>query len=486
MTSGMEMKTYAMELQLCRESFRFFLGYCYMNIYKRRFDFHEFHDNLIEALLAMKPGARIILNAPPRIGKTEIVKHYIAWRILNNPGGTVIYVSYDQKLVNRKNAEIMDVLKWLSGRFGIDELKMKPNSNGKTEWVNKANGAIIARGSNNALTGGGCNMLMVIDDPNKPADRTSPATLEQRNKVFVNTVRNRIDTPDVPIIIIQQRIASMDLTGFLLNGGTNDRWEHCNYPAIKDDGAALCPERLPISEIETYKSDPFTYNAQYLQIPLDDVGKLFDRNKLVLSSERPSINSMRVVISVDASCKGDIGNDFNAISVIGHDDVNYYVMEVLNFRADITVLIERCRELRLRWREVPILFEMKANGSAACQILRKEMSGILECNPYKDKIERALAVKYLFDAGNINFTLRGMVWGEVVNQFTTFPHCKHDDIVDCVVQGIAWLQKLPRNPVPKSAPALNSRPQFGSILNPPAMQRQPVLKRPFGRVNRWQ
>ena len=155
---------------------------------------------------------RVIINAPPRIGKTELVKHYIAWRFLNDPSSSVIYCSYDEKLVARKNREIKDLLIWLGEHFDIPELKPLPQVNGKTEWVNRANGTIIARGTNNALTGSGCSTLLVCDDPNKPADRMSATLLNRRNVVFKSTIRNRINTPDVPILIIQQRVASNDLT----------------------------------------------------------------------------------------------------------------------------------------------------------------------------------------------------------------------------------------------------------------------------------
>jgi predicted phage terminase large subunit-like protein len=242
-------------------------------------------------------------------------------------------------------------------------------------------------------------------------------------------------------------VASQDLTGCLLQD-TEDKWIQYKFPAIKEDGESLCPERLPLSEINTYKSDPFTYNAQYLQVPLDDVGKLFDKNKLVFSHSRPASTTMRLCISVDAAGKGDIGNDFNAIAVCGRDmmGVNYYILDVINFRADITVLVNKIKEVRLRWgSNVPVLIEARANGNAAIQILRKEMSGILEVNPTKDKVERAIGIKYLFDAGNITFSVRGLVWGEIQGQFTQFPHGKHDDIVDSVVQGINWLSRLPTN-----------------------------------------
>lgn len=435
-----------LELKMCKENFMFFMGYCFQHIYKTPFVFYDFHKELIGMLMRLNDTKRMIINAPPRIGKTEIIKHYIAWLFLNNPASTVMYVSYDATLVARKNSEIQDILLWLADKFDINALRMRASNDGKTEWKNNATGMIIARGSGNNITGSGCSTLLVLDDPNKPADRTSPKVLVKRNNIFTSTIRNRINNPDVPILVIQQRIAANDLSGFLLAGGSNEKWVHANFPAIKSDGTALCPERLPIEEIETYKNDPFTYNAQYLQVPLDDIGNLFERHKLIISTEHPAINSLRIVISVDAALKGDARSDYNCVAVIGTNGVDYYVMEVLNFHADVTVLCAKIRELRKRYgTNTPILFEAKANGVAAAQILRREMSGIMEVSPTKDKLQRANLVKYLFDSMNVKFTLRGFVWSEVQAQFVQFPHGQHDDIVDAVVQGIAFLQGRERH-----------------------------------------
>jgi predicted phage terminase large subunit-like protein len=451
------------ELQLCKENFFFFVGYCFAHIYKKTFYFYEFHKNLADILLRLPEERRVIINAPPRIGKTDLTVFYIGWRFLNDPSSSVLYCSFDEKLVSRNNRRIKDLLIWLAKRFDIPELMPIHQMNGKLEWVNKANGTIIARSTNAAVTGAGCSTLLVLDDPNKPADRTSAAMLNRRWQIFKSTIRNRINLPEVPILVIQQRVASQDLTGCLL-GDTEDKWIQYKFPAIKENGESLCPERLPVEEINTYKSDPFTYNAQYLQVPLDDVGKLFDKAKLLFSHSRPSATAMRICISVDAAGKGDIGNDFNSIAVIGRQGPNYYVLDVLNFRADITVLINKIRQVRKQWgNSVPVLIEARANGNAAIQILRKEMSGILEVNPTKDKVERAIGIKYLFDAGNITFSVRGLIWGEIQAQFTQFPHGKHDDIVDSVVQGVNWLMKLPdtANRNIAQMPYSFNRPSYG-------------------------
>jgi predicted phage terminase large subunit-like protein len=432
------------ELDLCKKSFMFFVAYCFLNIYHTKFIFYDFHRNVADILLRLPEEKRIIINAPPRIGKTELVKHYIAWRFLNDPSSTVIYCSYDQSLVSRKNREIMDLLIWVSKHFDIPELMPLSQAKGKTEWVNHANGSILARGTNNAVTGAGCHTLLVLDDPNKPSDRSSATILTKRNTIFKSTIRNRINTPDCPILIIQQRVAAEDLTGFLLTD-TSEKWIQYKFSAINEKGESICPERLPVEEIDKYKNDPFTYNAQYLQVPLDDIGKLFTRDSLRMAVTRPPVDKMRLVIAVDASAKADIGNDFNTVSVEGYfeGNQNFYILEVINIHADIIALVQTIRDVRVKYgQQVPVLIEAKANGTAAIQILRRETSGIIEISPCKDKVERALQVKYLFDSNNVFFSLRGLVWGEVQSQFLQFPNCKHDDIVDAVIHGLTYLNKF--------------------------------------------
>lgn len=449
------------ELQMCKENFMFFVGFVFVHLYKKNFIWYAFHKQLASILLDLPNTRRVIVNAPPRIGKTDLTKCYIAWRFLLDPSSTVIYCSYDEALVARKNREIKEILVWLSKYFDLPELKPLTQANGKKEWTNRAGGMILARGTNSNVTGSGCNTLLVCDDPNKPQDRISATILARRWQVFKSTIRNRIDLPEVPILVIQQRVASQDLTGCLL-ADTEEKWIHYKFSAIREDGESICPERLPVSEIEKYKSDPFTYNAQYLQVPLDDVGKMFKKDQIQFSLTRPATTAMRLVISVDAAGKGDIGNDFNAIAVCGRIGPKYYVLEVLNFHADISLLMAKIKEVRKRWgNTTPVLIENKSNGLAAIQLLRKEMSGILEATPTKDKVERAIVVKYLFDAGDVAFSTHGLVWGEIQSQFTQFPHGKHDDIVDAVVQGLTWLIKLPEQRKVSNVSTNLARPQYG-------------------------
>lgn len=454
-----------LELDTCKNDFKTFVGFIFDKVFRRKFHWYAFHQEIAKILLRLPTEKRVIINAPPRLGKTDLTKCYMAWLLLRDPSSTFIYCSYDEALVTRKNREIKDIVTWLAKYFDIPDLKPRGSANGKKEWTNLAGGSVIARGTNSNVTGSGCKTLLVCDDPNKPQDRLSKAILSRRWTVFKSSIRNRIDLPDVPILIIQQRVSTEDISGCLLND-SSEEWKQYLFPAILANGDALCPERLPVEEVNKYKSDPFTYNAQYLQVPFDQVGEMFKKDQLILSSTRPPINSMRLVISVDAAGKGETQNDYNAISVCARSNTTnkFFVLEVLNFHAEISVLLAKIREVRARWgQNVPVLIENKANGMAAIQILRQNSSGILEYTPHGDKVERAIVIKYLFESKDITFTCGGLVWGDIQNQFCFFPNYKHDDIVDSIVQGITWLRRLPLQNAERKETANINRPKFSTF-----------------------
>ena len=453
------------ELKLCKESFFFFVSFIYDKVKHTNYKWTEFHKQLATMLLNIKRGDRKIVNCPFRLGKTDMIQLFMAWSIFNSPRDNFVYLSYDKDLAQDKCGDAKAYVEFCANYFGLDEIRMKKGHNSASRWVTNGGGYVYAKGTGTPVTGYGCDTMLILDDPNKPMDRTSPKILEKRNLNYVATISNRVNTPDVPILVIQQRICEKDMSGFLLGGGSGEKWSHFCMRGVKEDGTALCPEMFPLESMLKYKdADPFTFYAQIQQQPIEDIGNFFARNKIVLYPSKPSMVGKRLVISVDASGKGDITCDFNAISVIATDGIDYWVIEVQNFKSDITLLLQRLRELRGKYgNNVPILLEAKANGLACIQILRKEMNGILETTPHADKIERASVVKYLFDSNNVQFCCAGLVWGEVLSQFSSFPHCQHDDIVDSVVQGITYLRDSGANPyVPiGEAPTLLPRRTYG-------------------------
>jgi len=85
----------------CESSLLFFTRYIFKENTGNKFEVAPFHVKLAETLEAVNRGEikRLIINIPPRYGKTEIaVKMYIAWSIAKNPQAKFIHLSYSDSL----------------------------------------------------------------------------------------------------------------------------------------------------------------------------------------------------------------------------------------------------------------------------------------------------------------------------------------------------------------------------------------------------
>src|SRR5690606_38529716 len=111
------------------------------------------------------------------------------------------------------------------------------------------------------------------------------------NRKLVSTVKSRKANPDTPIIVIMQRLAEEDPTGFIKAGKVPGEWEFIEIPAlITDEYVAALPERVramveraetdengrfsywpykePLQEqLELEKADKYVHSGQYMQRP---------------------------------------------------------------------------------------------------------------------------------------------------------------------------------------------------------------------------
>ena len=66
---------------------------------------------------------------------------------------------------------------------------------------------------------------------------------------FSTTMESRKNSPDTPIIVIMQRLHENDLSGFLLEGGNGEEWEHLNIPAITGNDESFWPDQFPLDDL---------------------------------------------------------------------------------------------------------------------------------------------------------------------------------------------------------------------------------------------
>lgn len=182
---------------------------------------------------------RLIVNIAPGYSKTEqVVINFIARGLALNPRSKYIHASYSSDLVLENSSKIKDII--TSEAFQqLWPMSVRVDSKSKKKWFTEAGGGMLAASSGGAITGfragrmtEGFTGAFVIDDPVKPDDAYSEVRRGAINNRFNNTMRSRLAVETVPMIIIMQRIHEMDLTGYLLKGGSGDYWHHLSIPSL--------------------------------------------------------------------------------------------------------------------------------------------------------------------------------------------------------------------------------------------------------------
>jgi predicted phage terminase large subunit-like protein len=117
-----------------------------------------------------------------------------------------------------------------------------------------------------------------------------------------------------------------------------------------------------------------------------------------------------------------------------------YVLNVVNAHLDTAATEAEIGRQRDVHRPVgAVLIEDKANGPAVVQRLRVNAQGVIEINPQGGKTARMFAAAPEWQAGDW-YVDRNAAWTEpFIEQITTFPNAKNDDMADMMSQASAWL-----------------------------------------------
>ncbi|MCK4759933.1 MAG: DNA-packaging protein, partial [Candidatus Aminicenantes bacterium] len=184
--------------------------------------------------------SRLIINVPPGYTKTEIASiGYMARGIAINPKARFLHLSYSDKLVLQNSSAVRDIVK--SDTFQeMWPTTIKSDTDSKKIWHTEGNGGITATAAGGQVTGFRAGHMddtkftgaLVIDDPVKPDDAHSDTVRKAINNGYNETVASRVAVETVPIIVIMQRLDWNDLSGYLLRGGSGEKWHHLNLPVV--------------------------------------------------------------------------------------------------------------------------------------------------------------------------------------------------------------------------------------------------------------
>ena len=305
--------------------------------YNRSFIVAEHHKKIIEALQKVVDGdcRRLIINIAPRYGKTQlVVKSFISWCFALNPICKFLHLSYSDILVNDNSENIREIMLLPIYKELFPKSALESEKGSAKRWKTRAGGELYAVSTQGQVTGFGAGLVdpdpeldlmdggndvfvfddktnemlrmigarsnvfngaILVDDPIKPEDANSDIVRERINMRFENTIRNRVNSRNTPIIIIMQRLHEHDLCGYLQEVEP-DEWTVLSLPVIQENPEtgeehALWPMKHTIEELHKMREiNPLVFDTQYMQDPTPREGLMYENFRTYRPDELPTGN----------------------------------------------------------------------------------------------------------------------------------------------------------------------------------------------------
>ena len=397
---------------------------------------------------------RLIINIPPRYSKTELaVINFIAWCIGNFPDSEFIHASYSKRLAanNTWNARAIVESEKYKEIFG--NIEFRNDSNAKDEWRTAVGGCVYATGADGTITGYGAGGMsdifkgaIIIDDPHKAGEANSETMRKNILDWFSTTMESRTNSKDTPIIIIMQRLHEEDLSGFLLNGGNGEKWEHLNIPAINDIGEPLWEFKHSIDTLKRLEtSNPYVFAGQYMQTPAPIGGGIYKQEWLKYYKIEPKFTYR--LIFADTAMKTKTINDFSVFQCWGYtDNKEAYLIDQVRGKweapqlKDIAISFWNKHNIKSNGKLRSMCIEDKSSGTGLIQSLKQDHKiPVKDIQRDKDKVSRAMDSAPYVASGYVYFNSGASYLVDILPEMAVFPNGKHDDQVDVLNDGISEL-----------------------------------------------
>lgn len=412
------------------------------------------HQQIIcEALERVVTGHtnRLVINVPPRSGKTELaVKNFIAWAMGLFPDAEFIHASYAKRLATANTYEVRAIMQSEEHRAIFPWTELQGDSKAKDEFRTAQGGVVYATGADGTITGYGASKMrqtfggaIVIDDPHKAGEGTSSLMRENVIAWYQNTIASRLNKPDGPIIVIMQRLHEEDLSGWLLAGGSGEKWEHVNIPARNPDGSSFWPEQFPdemLARLESASS--YVFAGQYMQSPAPIGGGMFKDHWWQMMAAPPPTRWR--AIYADTAQKTANHNDWSVLQCWGQTLNGQAVMlDMVRGKWEAPELETMARAFWNKHKSIDNMgalrsfkVEDKVSGTGLIQKLKREGIPIIGIQRNIDKVTRAYDAAPLIQSGNVILLNNIPHLSDFMAEASVFPNGAHDDMIDTAMSAI--------------------------------------------------
>lgn len=402
----------------------------------------------------------LYIGMPPRFGKTQMIKYFVAWSYAINPACNYILTSYGAELVADTSKYIRELVSSELYRKIFPNIVVDSASSASDLWRIKDGGGFRAATIDGVVTGFGAGTAsegyggaLIIDDFLKATEARSQAAKQGVISAYTGALKSRRNSPQTPIIVIAQRLAMDDLIGYI-EENERDAWDFLLLKGYDEEkGCSAWEERITTAELERLRAQaPGVFAAQYQQTPIVAGGDVFKSEwwRFYDPGDAGYIYK-RVYICADTAMKTGQQNDYTVLGCFGVlRSGEIHLLDMVRGKFEAPDLDRVFSEFYEKWRKAArpglprvsvVYVEDKASGTGLIQAIRRRGVPVMPLKPTRDKYTRALEAVPTIAAGLLKLPngVSDPVSAAVIAECEAFRQDMshlHDDIVDVLCYGI--------------------------------------------------
>lgn len=405
-------------------------------------------------------SSTVLINVPPRMGKSNAVSRYLAPRFLGEfPDEEVLVVSHTFEKTKEFNRFSRDLMEGQLYRDIYPNVVLDKQNKSVKEWGIKLNNKHVVGKSQYAGFQGGIagrgSALLIIDDYLK--NRQDAESQVIRNRIFEefqSGLLSRLE--DVYILfILATRWHSFDLVGRILEEKKIIFDKKIILPALSNEykSKTLFPEKFSLERIKLIEKQigQYAFSSLYQQEPTLRGGNRFVYKNIIEVDEEPEMFKnapfVRCWDLASSEDKGDwtvgpkgkfiIKNELEYIYI---DDIKRF-QKTSVYRDEIIKSLAESERIRIGiecygpYKDTYNNIKHLLRGVCTIKGLTPPGSKEVKAEPLEPIIEYK---RFFINKKNCRKWLK-----DLIKEFREFPASKTDDIVDAIVL-IYWIHRLAR------------------------------------------
>lgn len=355
-----EIKKHA-KLELARRDFFYYCSLKAPEFYKEDREYLVELCNDMQAFYEDEESEILIVNLPPRHGKSRTASMFVEWMLGKNKLEKIMTGSYNETLSTVFSKNVRNSIQEEKADYSkiiykdiFPKVNVKKGDGSMNLWsIEGGYNNYLATSPSGTATGFGCSIMMIDDLIKNAEEAFNENKLEEHWNWFTNTMLSRLEE-NGKIIIIMTRWSSNDLAGKAIDFFRDRKIKVIVKKALQDDGKMLCDEVLSRKSYDNKVKamGEEIASANYQQIPIDKKGALYQIFKTYTTLPCDSLGNSLFTNIISYCDTADEGSDYLCNVIVGEYQNQGYVLDIYYTKDGMEITEEETAKR---------LFEFKVN-----------------------------------------------------------------------------------------------------------------------------